>query len=73
MEDKRMIQTIEAVVDANDQVRLLGEFQFAGLRRAFVMVLEETANLPNETSLLAEASLSDWSRPEEDAAWASLQ
>ena len=69
-----MIQTVEAVVDAAGQVRLLGEVHVAGPRRALVTVLEEPAAVPGEAALLSEAALAvDWSRPEEDAAWAHLQ
>ncbi len=69
-----MIQTVEAVVDADGRVRLLGDVHIAGPRRALVTVLEEPAAVPGETALLAEAALAaDWSRPEEDAAWSHLQ
>lgn len=69
-----MIQTVEAVIDATGQVRLLGTVQVCGPRRALLTVLEEPAALPGEAALLAEAALAtDWSRPEEDAAWAHLQ
>ena len=69
-----MIQTVEAVVDASGRVRLLGEVRVAGPRRALVTVLEEPAVVPGEPALLAEPALAaDWSRPEEDAAWAYLQ
>ena len=69
-----MIQTVEAVVDADGQVRLLGELTVPGPRRALVTVLEEPAALPGEAALLAEAALAvDWNRPEEDAAWSHLQ
>jgi len=69
-----MIQTVEAVVDAAGQVRLLGEIRIDGPRRALVTVLEEPAALPGEAALLAEAALAvDWNRPEEDAAWSHLQ
>lgn len=69
-----MIQTVEAIVDAEGRVRLLGELRLAGPRRALVTVLEEPAVVPGEAALLAEAALAvDWSRPEEDAAWAHLQ
>jgi hypothetical protein len=68
-----MIQTVEAVVDPEGRVHLLGEVQVAGPRRALVTVLEEPAAVPDETALLAEAALSDWTRPEEDAAWSYLQ
>lgn len=69
-----MIQTVEAVFEANGQVRLLGEVRVDGPRRALVTVLEEPAVVPSEAALLAEAALeADWSRPEEDAAWSYLQ
>lgn len=69
-----MIQTVEAVVDADGRIRLLGEVHVSGPRRALVTILEEPAAVPGETALLAEAALAeDWSRPEEDAAWAHLQ
>jgi hypothetical protein len=69
-----MIQTVEAVVDADGRVRLLGDVTVPGPRRALVTVLDEPAAIPGEAALLAEAALAaDWSRPEEDAAWAHLQ
>ena len=69
-----MIQTVEAVVDADGRVRLLGAIHVNGPRRALVIVLEEPAVGPGEAALLAEAALTaDWSRPEEDAAWSHLQ
>lgn len=69
-----MIQTVEAIVDADGRVRLLGEVSVTGPRRALVTVLDEAAAVPGEAALLAEAALAvDWLRPEEDAAWAHLQ
>jgi hypothetical protein len=69
-----MIQTVEAVVDAEGRVRLLGEVRVAGPQRALVTVLEEPAVAPGGAALLAEAALAEeWSRPEEDAAWSHLQ
>lgn len=68
-----MIQTVEAVIDAGGRVRLLGEVNVTGPRRALVTVLEEPAAIPGEAALLAEAALADWNRPEEDAAWSHLQ
>ena len=69
-----MIQTVEAVVDANGRVRLLAEVRVDAPRRALVTVLEEPAAVPGEAALLAESALAaDWSRPEEDAAWSHLQ
>ncbi len=69
-----MIQTVEAVVDASGQVRLLGEVRVDAPRRALVTILDEPAAVPGEAALLAEPALAeDWSRPEEDAAWSYLQ
>jgi hypothetical protein len=69
-----VIQTVEAVVDADGRVKLLGEVHVAGPRRALVTILEEPAALPGEAALLAEPALAaDWLRPEEDAAWSHLQ
>ncbi len=69
-----MIQTVEAVVDAQGRVRLLGPVQVHGLRRALVTVLDEPAEVPGEAALLAQVALAaDWERPEEDAAWSHLQ
>jgi hypothetical protein len=69
-----MIQTVEAVVDGQGRVRLLGPVKVQGLRRALVTVLDEAAEVPGETALLAEAALAaDWNRPEEDTAWSHLQ
>jgi len=74
MLEVRMIQTVEAVVDADGHVRLLGEVHVDGPRRAFVTVLEEPATIVGEPALLAEAALAeDWSKSEEDAAWSHLQ
>ena len=50
-----MIQTVEAVVDANGRVRLLGEVRVDAPRRALVTVLEEPAAVPGEAALLAES------------------
>ena len=69
-----MIQTVEAVIEADGTVRLLGKVELGEPRRALVTVLEETAAVPSEAALLAEAALAeDWLRPEEDVAWSHLQ
>ena len=67
-----MIRTVEAVVDSNGQVRLLEDVQLSGPRRALVTILDD-APRSEETALLTEEALADWSRPEEDAAWSYLQ
>ncbi len=68
-----MITTVEAVIDDEGKVGLLQPVQLDSSRRALVVILEETAAVKDETALLSEAALADWSRPEEDAAWSHLQ
>ncbi len=68
-----MIQTVEAIVDINGQVQILGEIQLTGPRRALVTILEESVSSVPETTLLSEPALADWLKPEEDAAWSHLQ
>jgi hypothetical protein len=70
-----MIQTVEAVVDEQGQVRLLEKVELSGTRRALVTILEEAPSAEaSETALLSEQALAeDWSRPEEDEAWSHLQ
>jgi hypothetical protein len=67
-----MIRTVEAVVDARGNVRLLEEVQLPGPRRALVTILDDVPR-GDEPALLSEGALADWSRPEEDAAWSHLQ
>jgi len=68
-----MIKTVEAVVDDQGKVRLLEPVHLGSSRRALVVILDEPAAFSSETALLSEASLQDWNRPEEDAAWFHLQ
>ena len=66
-----MIRTVEAVVDPSGNVRLLEDIQLPGPRRALVTILDDAPG-SDETALLSERALADWSRPEEDAAWSHL-
>jgi len=69
-----MIKTVEAVIGQDGTVRLLENVPLTGARRALVTILDEEPHIhPNETALLSEAALTEWNRPEEDAAWAHLQ
>ncbi|HVO26844.1 MAG TPA: hypothetical protein VMW56_24810 [Candidatus Margulisiibacteriota bacterium] len=70
-----MIQTIEAVIDEQGNVRLLEPVRLAETRRALVTILEEQpATGISETAFLSEQALGeDWNRPEEDEAWSHLQ
>lgn len=67
-----MIRTVEAVVDSSGKVRLLEDVHLPGPRRVLVTILDD-APRSEETALLTERALADWSRPEEDAAWSHLQ
>ena len=70
-----MIQTVEAVIDEEGNVRLLQPVQLPSARRALVTILEDRpiAGFP-ESALLSEVALGqDWNRPEEDQAWSHLQ
>ena len=68
-----MVKTVEAVVDDQGKVRLLQPVHRGSSRRALVVILDEPGATGDETALLTEAALADWSRPEEDAAWSHLQ
>lgn len=69
-----MVRTVEAVIDEQNNVRLLEPVQVSGSRRAFVIILDEPGCDMPETALLSEQALAeDWNRPEEDAAWSHLQ
>ena len=70
--DKKMLQTIEATIDEQGNVRLLQPIQLPKSRRAYVMIFDDERDIP-DTALLSEAALvEDWNRPEEDAAWSHL-
>jgi hypothetical protein len=68
-----MVQTFEAVIDEQGQVKLLEAVNLPATRRALVTVLDEKPSQVSETALLSEQALADWNRPEEDVAWSHLQ
>ena len=71
-----MVQTVEAIIDEQGQVRLLEPLSLPAPQRALVTVLAEPPALlvSHETALLSERALAeDWNRAEEDAAWSHLQ
>jgi hypothetical protein len=69
-----MIRTVEGLITEDGTVRLLEQVLITGARRALITILDEQPTIfPDETARLSEAALSDWNRPEEDAAWAYLQ
>jgi hypothetical protein len=70
-----MIRTIEATIDEQGNIKLLGPVKLTSKRRALVTILEEApAASVAETALLSESALAkDWNRPEEDVAWSHLE
>ena len=67
------LQTIEATIDEQGNVRLLEPILLPEPRRAMVTILPNESNI-SETPLLSEAALAeDWNRPEEEKAWAHLK
>jgi hypothetical protein len=66
-----MKPTIEAEVDEQGNIRPKEPISLPPGARLLITVL--SAPEASETALLSEATLAaDWSRPEEDAAWAGL-
>ena len=71
-----MLQTIEATIGEDGDIRLAEPVKLAGRRRALVTILDEASDPrgAGEAALLSEAALAaGWDTPEEDAAWAHLQ
>ena len=67
------MKTVEAIIEPTGEVRLVEPVKVLSPRRALVTILE-VAPTVHDTALLSEAALAeDWSRAEEDAAWAHLQ
>lgn len=68
-----MIQTVEAEIDKEGNVRLKESVNLDEKRNALVIILDQ----PKDTSdpaLLSESALSnDWDRAEEDDAWKAYQ
>ena len=74
-----MLQTIEATIGRDGDIRLAEPVKLAGRRRALVTILDEEVGLADpkgagEAALLSEATLAEgWDTREEDEAWAHLQ
>jgi hypothetical protein len=67
------MQTVEAIIDENGNVRLLKPMHLSASKRALVTILEEPVEAVSATALLSEQALAqDWMRPEEDEAWSYL-
>ena len=69
-----MLQTFEAIIDEQGNVRLVEPVELPARRRVLATILESPSiNVP-ETALLSEPALAeDWNRPDEDEAWSHLQ
>lgn len=66
-----MLRTIKVLLKPDGTVQLLEPVLLGTPRQALLTILEDG---DEDTLLLSEAALADdWSRPEEDAAWAFLQ
>lgn len=68
-----MLQTVEAEIDKEGNIRLKEEVRLKEKHKALVIILDETEDT-SESALLSEASLAkDWDRTEEDDAWKAYQ
>ena len=68
-----MLQTFEAVIDEEGNVRLIEPIKLPAGWRVLVTILNEPNVHVSETALLSEPALAeDWNRPEEDEAWSHL-
>jgi hypothetical protein len=68
-----MLQTVEAQIDENGQIRLLEPLTLPHPTRVLVTILPSPPKEENETALLSQAAFADWNRKGEDEAWAHLQ
>lgn len=67
-----MARTVEGFIADDGSIHLLEPVALAPSSRVLVTILDVPSR-PDDVVRLAEAALSDWDRPEEDAAWAHLQ
>ncbi len=68
-----MLQTVEAEIDEEGNIRLKEDVKLKHRRRALVIILDDEEAV-TATALLSEPTLaSDWDRAEEDDAWKAYQ
>ena len=68
-----MLQTVEAVIDAQGHIQWLEQIQLRAPQRVLITLLDAPASL-DETLVIAESALADeWLNDDEEAAWAHLQ
>ena len=69
-----MLRTFKALIAADGTIRLLEPVSLGSPRQALLTILVDDEDVALSSAVLSEAALAaDWSRPEEDAAWAHLQ
>ncbi len=69
-----MLRTFKALIAADGTIRLLEPVSLGSPRQALLTILDDDEDVALSSAVLSEAALAaDWSRPEEDAAWAHLQ
>jgi len=67
------MQTVEAEIDKEGNVRLKESIKLGEKRKALVIILDQPKEI-SDSALLSEAALSkDWDRSEEDDAWKTYQ
>ncbi len=67
------MQTVEAEIDKDGNVRLKETVKLDEKRKALVIILDQPKDIP-DSALLSEAALSkDWDCTEEDDAWKAYQ
>ena len=69
------MRSIEGIIEPDGSVRLLEDIHVGSARRVVVTILDEPSDGSGSVAaLLSEDSLAeDWSRPEEEEAWAHLR
>ncbi len=67
------MQTVEAEIDKEGNVKLKESVKLDEKRKALVIILDQPKDI-SDSALLSEAALSkDWDRTEEDDAWKAYQ
>jgi len=67
------MQTVEAEIDKDGNVRLKETVKLDEKRKALVIILDQPKDI-SDSALLSETALSkDWDRIEEDDAWKAYQ
>jgi len=68
-----MLNTVEAVLQANGELKFLEPVHLVGAQRVLVTFTQPLDDTLSGTVLSEHSLATDWLREEEDAAWAHLQ